>query len=77
MDAAAILLIAVLIVMLCFHPGIQMLIEHLKSKSNKEVQEKKKCYHTADDCIDCVASNTCPMKKENVVFVMKHDRYTD
>ena len=79
MDVAAIILIVFLLVLAFFHPGTQMLIQHLKSKlkANKEVQEKKMCYHTADDCLDCVASNNCPMKNENVVFVMKHDKYTD
>lgn len=78
MDAAAILLIVFLLVLAFFHPGTQMLIEHLKSKSNKKVEEDKKCYHTPDDCLDCVASTECQMKNQNVIHVIKrNDEYTD
>ena len=80
MDAAAIVFAIALIIMILFHPGTQMFIKHLKSKSKarKGVQETRKCYHTPDDCLNCVASIDCPIKNENVVHVIKHnDNYTD
>lgn len=76
MDVAIILLVIILLIMLYYNPGIQMLIERIKPNKNK--QEEKKCYHTPDDCLDCVVSTDCPMKNENVIHVIKRtDEYTD
>ena len=75
MDAGIMLLVLAMVLLIIFHPATRIFFNHMKIKlkASKNKTEQPKCYHTAEDCSDCMSSTNCPMKDENVVGTNRND----
>lgn len=76
MDIAVIILVALALLWIGAHPATRVLFNYikLKFKNRKENKlEKLKCYHTIEDCRECMSYQNCPMKHENIIRTKRDD----
>lgn len=76
MDFPVIILILFIFTIIAAHPATADFINYLKYKKppKRYNAEEHSCYHTAEDCANCLISNTCSRKHENLVIPRKSIR---